>query len=48
MLCPRMLYEYQLKITDLYNISIGNVQKLVPNLLDKEKYVTHYETCNFT
>ena len=35
--------EYQLKIADLYNISIGNVKKLVPNLFDKEKYVIHYE-----
>ena len=38
-----MLSEYQLKITDLYNISIGNVKKLVPNFIDKEKYVIHYE-----
>ena len=30
-------------IVDFYNISIGNVKKLVPNLLDKEKYVLHYE-----
>ena len=32
-----MLSDYQLKIADLYNISIGNVKKLVPNLFDKEK-----------
>ena len=32
-----MLYEYQFKIPDLYNIAIGNVKKLVPNLFDKEK-----------
>ena len=38
-----MLSEYQLKIDDLYNIPIGNVKKLVPNLFDKEKYVLHYE-----
>ena len=38
-----MLYEYQLKIADLYNIPIGNVKKLVPNFFDKEKYVIHYE-----
>ena len=31
-----MLYDYQLKIADLYNISIGNVKKLVPNFFDKE------------
>ena len=28
------LSEYQLKIADLYNIPIGNVKKLVPNLFD--------------
>ena len=38
-----MLSEYQLKMADLYNIPIGNVRKLVPNLFDKEKYVIHYE-----
>ena len=38
-----MLSNYQLKIADLYNISIGNVKKLVSNLFDKEKYVIHYE-----
>ena len=34
-----MLYGYQLKIAVLYNISVGNVKKLVPNFLDKEKDV---------
>ena len=38
-----MLSNYQLKIAHLYNIPIGNVKKLVPNLFDKEKYVIHYE-----
>ena len=38
-----VLSEYQFKIADLYNIPIGNVNKLVPNLFDKEKYVIHYE-----
>ena len=38
-----MLSEYQLKIADLYNISIGNVKKIVPNFFDKEKYVLHYQ-----
>ena len=38
-----MLSEYQLKIADLYNISIGNVKKLVPNLFERETYVLHYE-----
>ena len=40
--------DYQFKIVDDYNISIGNVRKLVPNFFDKEKYVLHYKkTCNF-
>ena len=39
----QMLSEYQLKISDLYNIPIGNVKKLVPNFFDKEKHVMHYE-----
>ena len=38
-----MLSEYQLKITDVHNIPIGNVKKLVPNFFDKKKYVVHYE-----
>ena len=38
-----MLPNYLLKIADLYNIHIGNVKKIVPNLYDKEKYVIHYE-----
>ena len=38
-----MLSEYQLKIADLHNISIGNDKKLVPNFFDKENYVLHYE-----
>ena len=29
-------------MADLYNISIGNVKKLVPNSFDKEEYVIHY------
>ena len=38
-----MLSEYQLKIGDLYNISIDSNKKLVPTFFDKEKYVLHYE-----
>ena len=38
-----MLSKYQLKIVDLYNISIGNIKKWVPNAFDKENYVLHYE-----
>ena len=39
----QILSEYQLKIGDLYNIPMGSVKKLVPNLFDKEKFVIHYE-----
>ena len=37
-----MQSEYQLKIAGLYNISIGNVKKLVPGFFHKERYVLHY------
>ena len=30
-------------IANFHNILIGNVKKLLPNFLDKEKYVIHYE-----
>ena len=30
-----ILSEYQLKTADLYNISIGNIKRLVPNFFDK-------------
>ena len=33
-------------ISDFYNITIGNVEKLVPNFFDKEQYVLHYENLN--
>ena len=32
--------DYQLKIGNLYNIPIGNVKKLVPNVFDREKYAS--------
>ena len=38
-----ILSEYQLKITDLYNIPFGNVKKLVPKFFNEEKYLLHYE-----
>ena len=38
-----MLSEYAKDIADKYDITIGKVRKLVPNLKDKEKYVIHYE-----
>ena len=38
-----MLPLCQILIADFHNIYIGNVQKLEPNLSDKEKFVVHYE-----
>ena len=38
-----MLSEYQLKVADLYNIFIGNVEKFVPSFFDKAKYVIYYQ-----
>ena len=37
-----MLSNYCKKIKDKYNISIGQVHKLIPTLNNKEKYVLHY------
>ena len=37
-----MLSNYCKKIADKYNISTGLVQKLIPTLSKKEKYVLHY------
>ena len=38
-----MLSNYQLKIANLYNISIDHVIKLVSKIFNKRKYVLHYE-----
>ena len=37
-----MLSEYCQKIANKYNISTGLVDKLIPNLNKKEKYILHY------
>ena len=37
-----MLSKYCKKIAEKYNISIGQVNKLIPTLNNKEKYVLHY------
>lgn len=37
-----MLSPYCRKIQEKYNVSIGQVNKLVPTLANKEKYVLHY------
>ena len=43
-----MLSEHQLKIVNLYNIHIGNVKKLVPNIFDKKNILFIMKTCNLT
>ena len=37
-----MLSDYCKKIAEKYNLSVGHVSKLIPNLNDKTKYVVHY------
>ena len=37
-----MLSPYCKQILEKYNVSIGQVSKLVPTLANKEKYVLHY------
>ena len=37
-----MLSEYCSNIADKYGIKVDGVNKLVPNLRNKEKYVVHY------
>ena len=38
-----MLSDYCREIKDKFNISSGNVSKLIPNLMDKKNYVLHEE-----
>ena len=49
-LCPEkievsydMLSDYCKEISDWYDIKVGGVKKLIPNLSDKVKYVVHYK-----
>ena len=37
-----MLSKYCKKIADKYEIKVGDVKKLIPNLGNKTKYVLHY------
>ena len=37
-----MLSDYCKKIADKYEIKVGDVKKLIPNLGDKTNYVVHY------
>ena len=38
-----MLSNYCKDIADWYDIKVGKVKKLIPNLGDKVKYVNHYK-----
>ena len=37
-----MLSKYCKEIADKYDIKVGDVKKLIPNLANKSKYVLHY------
>ena len=37
-----MLSDYCKKIADEYEIKVGDVKKLIPNLVNKTNYVLHY------
>ena len=37
-----MLSKYCKKITDRYQIKVGDVKKLIPSLGNKTNYVVHY------
>ena len=39
-----MLSDYCLSIADKYDVKVGDVAKLIPNLRDKSCYVLHYKT----
>ena len=38
-----MLSKYCKKIADKYEIKVGDVKKLIPNLGNKTKYIVHYK-----
>ena len=42
-----MLSKYCKEIADEYNIKVGDVKKLIPNLRNKTKYVLHYKNLQF-
>ena len=41
-----MLSKYCKDLTDCYNIKVGRVKTLIPNLGDKAEYVVHHENLN--
>ena len=42
-----MLSKYCKEIADEYDIKVGDVKKLIPNLKNKTKYVLHYRNLQF-
>ena len=38
-----MLSKYCKEIADEYDIKVGDVKKLIPNLSNKTKYILHYK-----
>ena len=42
-----MLSDYCKKIADKYEIKVGDVKKLIPNLGNKTNYVLHYRNLQF-
>ena len=42
-----IVYSYQLKVFNFYNIAIGTVKKLVLKFFDKENYAFHHEDLRF-
>ena len=54
-LCPEkievsygMLSKYCKDIADWYDIKVGSVKKLIPNLGDKVEYVVHYRNLQYS
>ena len=43
-----MLNNYCKNIVDKYNIKVGNVKKLIPNLYDKVKYIVHNRNLQYS
>ena len=40
---PYYMSDYCKKIADKYGIKVGDVKKLIPNLVDKSNYIDHYK-----